>query len=68
MIVWVVHPCTMDAFLLFIFSLFYFSFDDLRAGLAHMKRKAKHRSEGPIAFVKTNLSSTLDCLDSLQSK
>ncbi|XP_076112322.1 exocyst complex component 2-like isoform X2 [Mytilus galloprovincialis] len=43
------------------------SFDDLRAGLAHMKRKAKHRSEGPIAFVKTNLSSTLDCLDSLQN-
>lgn len=43
------------------------SFDDLRAGLAHMKRKAKQRSEGPIAFVKSNLSSTLDCLDSLQS-
>lgn len=43
------------------------SFDDLRAGLAHMKRKSKHRSEGPIAFVKSNLSSTLDCLDSLQN-
>jgi hypothetical protein len=43
-------------------------FDDLRAGLAHMKRRAKQRSEGPIAFVKSNLSSTLDCLDSLQSE
>lgn len=42
-----------------------FSFDDLRAGLAFMKRRASHRSEGPITFVKSNLSSTLDCLESL---
>uniref|UniRef100_K1QJP7 Exocyst complex component 2 n=1 Tax=Magallana gigas TaxID=29159 RepID=K1QJP7_MAGGI len=41
------------------------SFDDLRAGLAFMKRRASHRSEGPITFVKSNLSSTLDCLESL---
>lgn len=41
------------------------SFDDLKAGLAHMKRKATQRSEGPIAFVKSNLSSTIDCLSSL---
>ncbi|XP_078337720.1 exocyst complex component 2-like isoform X2 [Crassostrea virginica] len=43
------------------------SFDDLKAGLAYMKRRASHRSEGPIAFVKTNLSSTLDCLESLDA-
>ncbi|XP_064599052.1 exocyst complex component 2-like [Liolophura sinensis] len=41
------------------------SFDDLKAGLAHMKRRASHRSEGPIAFVKSNLTATLDCQDSL---
>lgn len=43
------------------------SFEDLKAGLAHMKRQAGQRSEGPIAFVKSNLSSTLDCLDSLEA-
>lgn len=43
------------------------SFDDLRAGLAFMKRRASHRSEGPITFVKSNLSSTLDCLESLDA-
>lgn len=42
-------------------------FEDLKAGLAHMKRRATQRSEGPIAFVKSNLSSTLDCLDSLEA-
>ncbi|XP_062584867.1 exocyst complex component 2-like isoform X2 [Saccostrea cucullata] len=43
------------------------SFDDLKAGLAYMKRRATQRSEGPIAFVKSNLSSTLDCLESLDA-
>ncbi|XP_048748841.2 exocyst complex component 2-like isoform X2 [Ostrea edulis] len=43
------------------------SFDDLKAGLSYMKRRASHRSEGPIAFVKSNLSSTLDCLESLDA-
>lgn len=43
------------------------NFDDLKAGLAYMKRRATQRSEEPIAFVKSNLSATLDCLDSLEA-
>ncbi|XP_029647749.1 exocyst complex component 2-like isoform X1 [Octopus sinensis] len=43
------------------------SFDDLKAGLGYMKRKAAQRSEGPIAFMKSNLSSTIDCLSSLSA-
>lgn len=43
----------------------FFRFSDLKLGLAHLKRKATQRQEGPIAFVRSNLSSTLDCLDSL---
>lgn len=41
------------------------SFEDLKVGLNHMRRSARSRNEGPIAFVKTNLGSILDCLDSL---
>ncbi|KAK3086910.1 hypothetical protein FSP39_025328 [Pinctada imbricata] len=43
------------------------SFEDMKAGLAYMKRRATQRSEGPIAFVKSNLSSTLDCMESLDA-
>ncbi|KAK3764200.1 hypothetical protein RRG08_044127 [Elysia crispata] len=41
------------------------SFSDLKAGLSYMKRKASTRSEGPITFVRSNLTTILDCLDSL---
>ncbi|XP_005101772.1 exocyst complex component 2 [Aplysia californica] len=41
------------------------SFDDLKAGLNFMKRKASQRSEGPITIVRSNLTAILDCLDSL---
>ncbi|XP_059170244.1 exocyst complex component 2-like [Physella acuta] len=43
------------------------SFEDLKAGLSYMKRKASQRSEGPITIVRSNLTSILDCLDSLSS-
>ncbi|XP_048254965.1 exocyst complex component 2-like [Haliotis rufescens] len=43
------------------------SFEDLKAGLAHMQRKASQRSEGPIAIVRSNLTAILDCLESLSS-
>ena len=43
------------------------SFEDLKAGLQHMKRKASSRSEGPITIVRSNLSAILDCLDSLSA-
>ncbi|KAK7114741.1 exocyst complex component 2-like [Littorina saxatilis] len=41
------------------------SFEDLKAGLAYMQRKASQRSEGPITVVRSNLTAILDCLDSL---
>uniref|UniRef100_A0A2C9JZR4 Exocyst complex component 2 n=1 Tax=Biomphalaria glabrata TaxID=6526 RepID=A0A2C9JZR4_BIOGL len=41
------------------------NFEDLKAGLSFMKRKASQRSEGPITIVRSNLMSILDCLDSL---
>ncbi|KAK7493846.1 hypothetical protein BaRGS_00014987, partial [Batillaria attramentaria] len=41
------------------------SFEDLKAGLGYMQRKAAHRSEGPITVVRSNLTAILDCLDSL---
>ncbi|PVD20477.1 hypothetical protein C0Q70_18633 [Pomacea canaliculata] len=41
------------------------SFEDLKAGLTYMKRKAAQRSEGPITVVRSNLTAILDCLDSL---
>ncbi|KAL4222023.1 Exocyst complex component 2 [Mactra antiquata] len=43
------------------------SFDDLKHGLTNMRRSARTRSEGPIAFVKTNIGAILDCLDSLDT-
>lgn len=41
------------------------SFEDLKAGLSYMQRKAVQRSEGPITVVRSNLTAILDCLDSL---
>ncbi|KAI0228580.1 Exocyst complex component 2 [Lamellibrachia satsuma] len=41
------------------------SFDDLKAGLAFLKRKSSQKDEGPMAFVKANLSSFMDCYDTL---
>ncbi|CAG5128462.1 unnamed protein product, partial [Candidula unifasciata] len=43
------------------------NFEDLKAGLSYMKRKAGQRSEGPITIVRSNLTSILDCLDSLSA-
>ena len=42
-----------------------YSFDDLKAGLAYLKRKSSQRHEGPIAFVKANLTTFMDCQDTL---
>lgn len=41
------------------------SFEDLKAGLGYMQRKAAQRSEGPITVARSNLTAILDCLDSL---
>lgn len=48
--------------------MFCFSFEDLKLGLNNMRLSARTRSEGPIAFVKTNIAAILDCLESLNSK
>jgi len=41
------------------------SFDDLKTGLMHLRRKASQQNEGPMAFAKTNLTAFLDCYDML---
>ncbi|ELU12463.1 hypothetical protein CAPTEDRAFT_207105, partial [Capitella teleta] len=41
------------------------SFDDLKAGLAYLKRKSNQQTEGPMSFVKANLSTFMDCYDTL---
>ncbi len=41
------------------------SFDDLKAGLAYLKRKRGTQHEGPLAFVKANLTTFMDCQDTL---
>ena len=41
------------------------SFDDLKAGLAFLKRKSSQQNEGPMAFVKSNTATFLDCYDTL---
>ena len=43
----------------------YFSFDDLKAGLNYLKRRASQSQEGPLAFVKSNLTTFMDCQDTL---
>ena len=45
-----------------------FSFDDLKAGLAYLKRKRGTQHEGPLAFVKANLTTFMDCQDTLAGK
>jgi hypothetical protein len=45
--------------------LLLFSFDDLKAGLAYVKRKSSQQTEGPMSFVKANLSTFMDCYDTL---
>ena len=49
-------------------TIMLLSFDDLKLGLNNMRLSARTRSEGPIAFVKTNIAAILDCLESLNSK
>lgn len=41
------------------------SFDDLKSGLDHLRHASSRQSEGPLAFAKTNLSTFLDCYDTL---
>ncbi|XP_052817552.1 exocyst complex component 2-like [Mya arenaria] len=43
------------------------SFEDLKMGLSNMRLSARSRSEGPTAFVKANIGTILDCLESLSS-
>ncbi|KAK2166794.1 hypothetical protein LSH36_35g06011 [Paralvinella palmiformis] len=43
------------------------SFEDLKAGLGYLKRKSSQQNEGPMAFVKGNLTTFLDCLDTLKA-
>ncbi|KAG0730531.1 Exocyst complex component 2 [Chionoecetes opilio] len=42
------------------------SFDDLRAGLACLRRKVEAQKEGQISFLKANVGSVLEQLDTLQ--
>ena len=37
----------------------------MKAGLAFLKRKSSLKDEGPMAFVKANLSSFMDCYETL---
>ena len=41
------------------------SYDNLKAGLSHLKYKATQRSDGPREFIKYNLSTFLDCYQTL---
>jgi len=41
------------------------SFEDLKAGLAYLKRNSSKRNEGPLAFVKANMTTFMDCQDTL---
>ncbi|MPC16448.1 Exocyst complex component 2 [Portunus trituberculatus] len=42
------------------------SFNDLRAGLAYLRRKVEAQKEGQISFLKANVGSVLEQLDTLQ--
>ena len=44
------------------------SFDDLKAGLEYLKRKSGQQTEGPMTFVKANLSTFMDCYDTLSGE
>ncbi|XP_070536873.1 exocyst complex component 2-like isoform X2 [Ptychodera flava] len=41
------------------------SFEDLKAGLSYLKKTSAQRSEGPLAFMKENVSAFMDCQESL---
>lgn len=41
------------------------TFDDLRAGLAFLRRKVEGQKEGQLSFLKANVSSVMDQLDTL---
>ncbi len=53
---------------MYILCLLFFSFDDLKAGLSYLKRKSSQRNEGPLAFVKANLTTFMDCQDTLAGR
>ncbi|XP_074644700.1 exocyst complex component 2-like [Tubulanus polymorphus] len=42
-------------------------FEFLKDGLTFLKNKSSHRSEGPLSFVKANLTTFMDCLDTLEA-
>ncbi|XP_042900895.1 exocyst complex component 2 isoform X1 [Parasteatoda tepidariorum] len=42
-------------------------FDDLKTGLAFLRRKVETHDEGPLAFMKSNVSSVMSCLDALDN-
>lgn len=41
------------------------SFNDLQAGLEHLKRKVKSQKEGQLSFLKANIGSVMDQIDTL---
>ncbi|XP_054719978.1 exocyst complex component 2-like [Uloborus diversus] len=41
-------------------------FDDLKTGLAFLRRKVTTHDEGPLAFMKSNVSSIMSCLEALE--
>lgn len=43
------------------------SFEDLKAGLAYIKRKVESQKEGQLSFLKSNAGSVLDQLDTLMT-
>lgn len=42
-------------------------FDDLKTGLAFLRRKVMTHDEGPLAFMKSNVSSIMSCLEALET-
>lgn len=43
------------------------SFDDLKAGLAYLRRKVESQKEGQLSFLKSNAGSVIDQLDTLMN-
>lgn len=43
------------------------SFNDLKAGLLHLRRKVEGQKEGQLSFLKSNISSVVDQLDTIGS-
>ncbi|GIY24409.1 exocyst complex component 2 [Caerostris extrusa] len=42
-------------------------FEDIKTGLAFLKRKVSTHDEGPLAFMKSNVSSVMSCLEALET-